>query len=160
MTGEGVEPVSSLGELLERSDIVSVHAPLNRDTYHLIGAAELGRMRDDAILVNTGRGGVIDEVALAEAMAGGKLWAAGLDVLEQEPPPPDHPLLRLPNVILSAHVASATSRMRPETRRRVGREVALVLSGRWPRSCVNPTVLPRVALERWQPYPMDRGPNR
>ena len=160
MTAEGVEPVTSLGELLERADIVSVHAPLNRDTYHLIGAAELARMRPDAIVVNTGRGGVVDEVALAEALGAGRLWAAGLDVLEQEPPPPDHPLLAVPNVILSPHVASATARMRPETRRRVGREVALVLTGRWPRSCVNPTVLPRVALERWQPYPMDRGPNR
>jgi D-3-phosphoglycerate dehydrogenase len=120
-------------------------------------------MRDDAILVNTGRGGVVDEEALARAMAGGKLWAAALDVLEQEPPPPDHPhhpLFTLRNVILSPHVASATSRMRPETRRRVGREVALVLSGRWPRSCVNPGVLPRTSLERWQPYPSDRGPNR
>jgi len=160
MTAEGVEPVTSLGELLERADIVSVHAPLNRDTYHLIGAAELARMRPDAIVVNTGRGGVVDEVALAEALGAGRLWAAGLDVLEQEPPPPDHPLLAVPNVILSPHVASATARMRPETRRRVGREVALVLTGRWPRSCVNPTVLPRVALERWQPYPMERGPNR
>ena len=160
MTSEGVEPVTSLGELLERSDIVSVHAPLNPDTYHLIGEAELARMRPDAILVNTGRGGVIDEAALAAAMRSGKLWAAGLDVLEQEPPPADHPLFGLANVILSPHVASATARMRPETRRRVGREVALVLGGRWPRSCVNPTVLPKVSLERWQPYPMDRGPNR
>ena len=160
MTAEGVEPVTSLGELLERSDIVSVHSPLNRDTYHLIGAAEIARMRDNAILVNTGRGGIIDEDALAAAMKGGKLWAAGLDVLETEPPPADHPLFGLPNLILSAHVASATARMRPETRRRVGREVALVLTGRWPRSCVNPTVLPKVELERWQPYPMDRGPNR
>lgn len=160
MTADGVEPMSSLGELLERSDIVSVHAPLNKETYHLIGAAELALMRQNAILVNTGRGGVIDENALGAAMLAGKLWAAGLDVLEQEPPPSDHPLFALDNVILSPHVASATARMRPETRRRVGREVALVLSGRWPRSCVNPTVLPKVTLERWQPYPMNRGPNR
>jgi D-3-phosphoglycerate dehydrogenase len=160
MSEERVEPVTSLAELLERSDIVSVHAPLNRDTHHLIGAAEIARMGDDAILVCTGRGGVVDEVALADALRAGRLWAAGLDVLEVEPPAPDNPLLGVPNVILSAHVASATRRMRPETRRRVGREVALVLSGRWPRSCVNPGVLPRTPLERWQPYPMDRGPNR
>ncbi|MPY93313.1 MAG: C-terminal binding protein [Acidimicrobiia bacterium] len=160
MTAEGVEPVTSLAELLERSDHVSVHAPLNRDTYHLIGADALGHMRQGAVLVNTGRGGVVDELALEQALASGHLAAAALDVLEQEPPGPDHPLLQRPNVILSPHVASATSRMRPETRRRVGREVALVLSGRWPRSSVNPTVLPKVALERWQPYPMERGPNR
>lgn len=160
MTAEGVEPVTSLAELLERSDYVSVHAPLNRDTHHLIGRDALAHMKPGSVLVNTGRGGVVDEVALDAALAEGRLQAAALDVLEQEPPDPAHPLLKRPNVILSPHVASATSRMRPETRRRVGREVALVLSGRWPRSCVNPTVLPRVSLERWQPYPMDRGPNR
>jgi D-3-phosphoglycerate dehydrogenase len=80
--------------------------------------------------------------------------------LEQEPPAPDNPLLTMDNVVVTPHVASATTRMRPETRRRAAREVALVLRGRWPMSCVNPTVLPRVALERWQPYPMNRGPNR
>ncbi|MEC7106700.1 MAG: C-terminal binding protein, partial [Pseudomonadota bacterium] len=72
----------------------------------------------------------------------------------------DNPLLAMDNVLISPHVASATTRMRPETRRRVGREVALVLRNRWPMSCVNPTVLPRAPLERWQPYPMNRGPNR
>ncbi len=160
MTAEGVEPLTSLRELLERSDYVSIHAPLNPGTYHLIGAAELAVMKPNAIIVNTGRGGIIDEPALADAIAAGRLAGAGLDVLEQEPPPATHPLYGLPNVILSPHVASATSRMRPETRRRVGREVALVLQGRWPRSTVNPTVLPRTELIRWQPYPMDRGPNR
>lgn len=160
MTADGVEPLTSLGELLERSDFVSIHAPLNPGTYHLIGPAELARMKQDAVLVNTGRGGIVDEEALAEAIRVGRLAGAGLDVLEQEPPPAAHPLFGLPNVILSPHVASATSRMRPETRRRVGREVALVLQGGWPRSTVNPTVLPRTALTRWQPYPMDRGPNR
>jgi D-3-phosphoglycerate dehydrogenase len=64
------------------------------------------------------------------------------------------------NVIITPHAASATTRMRTETRRRNGREVALVLQGKWPMSCVNPTVLPRTPLERWQPFPMDRGPNR
>ncbi len=160
MTADGVEPMTSLVEMLERCDYVSIHAPMNPGTYHLIGEAELARMKPNAVIVNTGRGGIIDEVALAQAIREGRLAGAGLDVLEQEPPPAEHPLFGLPNVILSPHVASATSRMRPETRRRVGREVALVLQGRWPRSTVNPTVLPRTELTRWQPYPMDRGPNR
>jgi D-3-phosphoglycerate dehydrogenase len=160
MTGDGIEPVTSLPEMLERCDYVSIHAPLNPGTYHLIGEAELARMKPNAVIVNTGRGGIIDEAALAKAILDGRVAGAGLDVLEQEPPPADHPLFGLPNVILSPHVASATSRMRPETRRRVGREVALVLQGRWPRSTVNPTVLPRTQLTRWQPYPMERGPNR
>jgi len=160
MTAEGVEPVTSLGELMERSDYVSVHSPYNAETHHLVGAAELARIKPDAVVINTGRGGVIDEEALAEGLAQGRVSAAGLDVFEVEPVDPSHPLLAFPNFIASPHVASATSRMRPETRRRVGREVALVLAGRWPRSSVNPTVLPRTPLDRWQPYPMGRGPNR
>lgn len=75
-------------------------------------------------------------------------------------PDPDHPLLHMENVVVTPHVASASTRMRPETRRRAAREVALVLRGRWPMSCVNPTVLPRAPLERWQSYSMSRGPNR
>lgn len=159
MTAEGVEPVS-FGELLERSDYISMHPPLNAETRHLMGADQFKRMKPTAVLINTGRGPTVDEPALVEALRSGEIAAAGLDVLEQEPADPQNPLLNLPNVIVTPHVASATTRMRPETRRRVGREVALVLSGRWPRSAVNPSVLPRVALERWQPYPMDRGPNR
>lgn len=155
----GVEPVS-FGELLERSDYLSVHAPLNDETRHLLNAAAFARMKRSAVIVNTARGGVIRESDLIDALKRGTIAAAGLDVLEVEPPEPDNPLLRMDNVILTPHVASATTRMRPETRRRVGREVALVLRGRWPMSCVNPTVLPRAALARWQPYPMNRGPNR
>lgn len=159
MTGEGVEPVS-LDELLARSDYVSVHPGLNAGTRAMLGAAEFEAMKNSAAIVNCGRGPVIDEAALIQALYDGEIAAAGLDVLEKEPPEPDNPLLKMDNVILTPHVASASTRMRPETRRRVGREVALALSGKWPMSCVNPTVLPRVELERWQPYPMDRGPNR
>jgi D-3-phosphoglycerate dehydrogenase len=159
MTAEGVEPVS-YEELLERSDYISMHPPLNEETHHMLSRKEFERMKEGAVLVNTGRGPAVDEAALIDALQNGKVAAAGLDVLETEPPDKANPLLQMPNVILTPHVASATSRMWPETRRRVGREVALALQGRWPRSCVNPTVLPRVPLERWQPYPMDRGPNR
>ena len=155
----GVEPVS-FGELLERSDYLSIHAPLNAETRHLLDKEVFQRMKTGAVVVNTARGPIINEIDLIEALTQGKLAAAGLDVLEQEPPLPDNPLLSMANVVVTPHVASATTRMRAETRRRVGREVALVLRNRWPMSCVNPTVLPRVALERWQPYPMNRGPNR
>ncbi len=155
----GVEPVS-FHELLERSDYLSVHAPLNRETRHLLNAAAFARMKDGAVIVNTARGPIINEADLVAALESGAIAAAGLDVLEQEPPAPDNPLLGMENVILTPHVASASTRMRLETRRRVGREVAQVLKGRWPMSCVNPTVLPRVPLERWQPYPMNHGPNR
>ena len=159
LSAAGVEPVS-FPELLQRSDFLSIHAPHNAETEHAINASALAQMKPTAVIINTARGPIIDEPALIEALRNGTIAGAGLDVLEQEPPHPDNPLLRMENVLITPHVASASTRMRPETRRRVGREVALVLRGRWPMSCVNPTVLPKVALERWQPYPMNRGPNR
>ena len=159
MSAAGVEPVT-FAELLARSDFLSVHAPHNEETEHAINAAALAQMKPTAVIVNTARGPIIDERALIEALRNGTIAGAGLDVLEQEPPDPDNPLLAMENVVVTPHVASASTRMRPETRRRAAREVALVLRGRWPMSCVNPTVLPKVTLERWQPYPMSRGPNR
>jgi len=155
----GVEPVG-WQELLERSDYLSIHAPLNEETRHLLGADAFAQMKSSAVVINTARGPIIDEADLIQALSDNVIAGAGLDVLEQEPPDSDNPLLAMSNVVITPHVASATNRMRPETRRRVGREVALVLRNRWPMSCVNPTVLPRVTLERWQPYPMNRGPNR
>jgi len=156
---EGVEPVS-FEELLERADYLSVHSPLNQETRGILSTAQFEKMKDTAVVVSTCRGAVIDEIALIEALQEGQIAAAGLDVLAQEPPSPENPLFQMRNVILTPHVAAQSNRMRREARRRVGREVSLVLSGRWPMSCVNPTVLPKIALERWQPYSMDRGPNR
>ena len=155
----GVEPVSAQ-ELFEQSDYLSLHAPHNDETHHAVNERTLALMQPHAVIINTARGPLIDENALIIALHAEKIAAAGLDLLEQEPPATDNPLLSMDNVLISPHVASATTRMRPETRRRVGREVALVLRNKWPMSCVNPTVLPRSPLERWQPYPMNRGPNR
>ncbi len=159
LTGEGVEPVT-YAELLERSDYLSVHPGLNEETRGMLSTAQFAQMKDSAVVINCGRGPVIDESALIKALQDGQIAAAGLDVLEQEPPDKDNPLLQMENVILTPHAASATTRMRFETRRRAGKEVALALQGKWPMSSVNPTVMPRVDMERWQPYPMDRGPNR
>ena len=155
----GVEPVA-WGELLERSDYISIHSPENEETRHSLDARAFERMKDGVVIVNTARGPIIKESDLIDALRQGKVRSAGLDVLEQEPPDADNPLLRMPNVIVTPHVASASTRMRPTARRRVGREVSLVLRGHWPMSCVNPTVLPKTPLQRWQPYPMNRGPNR
>jgi len=159
LTAHGVEPVG-FHELLERSDYISVHAPHNDETEHAFSSDAFSRMQNTAVIINTARGPIIDEAALIVALQQGEIAGAGLDVLEQEPPQLDNPLFAMENVVITPHVASATTRMRPETRRRVGREVALVLRGKWPMSCVNPTVLPKVPLQRWQPYPMNRGPNR
>lgn len=160
MISEDVEPVLTLEELLERSDFVSLHSALNIETHHLIGAAELERMRETAILINTSRGGTVDGAALAAAIESGSIAGAALDVLEEEPPDLNDPLYRLDDVLITSHVASASSMMRAASETRAAREIALVLKNRWPMACVNPTVLPKVELERWQPVSMDRGPNR
>ena len=97
-----------MGELLAISDIVTLHVPLNTTTRHMIGAHELASMKPEAIIVNTSRGPVIDEAALARALADNKLFGAGLDVFDQEPPPPDNPLLALKNVVLTSHFAGPT----------------------------------------------------
>jgi D-3-phosphoglycerate dehydrogenase len=157
MSEYGVEPVS-LNELLKRSDIVSMHAPSTTEAQQMMSAEQFKLMKNDALFINTGRGTTVDEKALIKALQNNWIAGAGLDVLETEPPSPDNPLLKMDNVIITPHVASASLRMGPETRRRVGQELTLVLSGKWPRTCVNPHVLPNTKLIRWQPFSMERGP--
>ena len=95
-------------ELLRTSDVVTLHVPLNASTKHMIGAEELALMKPSAIIVNTSRGPVIDEVALHKALSSGAIAGAGLDVFDKEPPPSDNPLFTLDNVILTAHLAGPT----------------------------------------------------
>lgn len=106
---EGVR-AASLDEIIETSDVISLHVPLTDHTRNLIGAKELARMKRDAIIINTARGGLIDEEALGEAIAAGRIGGAGLDVLSVEPPPADHPLLKLRNhnLIVTPHMAWAS----------------------------------------------------
>jgi len=159
LTAENVTPVS-MGEVLAQSDHLSLHPPLNHQTSKMMGTEEFHAMKNSAVFINCSRGGVVDEEALIAALQTGEIAAAGLDVLEHEPPLKDNPLLQMDNVVLSPHAASATTRMRPAGRRRAAQEVSLALQGKWPMSAVNPTVLPKTQLERWQPFPMSRGPNR
>jgi len=97
-----------LDELLRTSDAVTVHVPLNTQTRHLIDAESLSIMKPTAVLVNTARGELVDEDALVTALREGQILGAGLDVLNQEPPPPDHPIFQLKNVVLSPHMAGPT----------------------------------------------------
>ena len=158
MSQYGVEPVSYLSDLLKRSEIISMHAPSTEEAHHMLTEEHFRMMKPGALFINNGRGPTVDEQALIKALQEGWIAAAGLDVLEREPPDPENPLLHMDNVILTPHVGSASSRMGPETCRRVGQEIALVLTGRWPRTCVNPSVLEKTNLRRWQPYSMERGP--
>ena len=157
MSEHDVQPVG-YDELLQRSDIISMHAPGTKDAHHLMKEPHFKKMKKTALFVNTGRGSTVDESAMIKALQEGWIAGAGLDVLETEPVGHNNPLLGMDNVILTAHVASASARFDVARKRRVGAERALVLSGKWPRACVNPAVLEKSKLERWQPFSMERGP--
>jgi len=131
----------SLDELLRRSDYVSVHCPLTAETRHLIGTAQLAQMKPSAYLINMARGPVVDQAALHAALVGGAIAGAAVDVLEQEPPAADEPLLRLPNVLVTPHTSSWSAESLVQLRRGVVGNVVQVLKGGPPRSVVNPKVL-------------------
>lgn len=118
-----------LDTLLATSDVVSLHCPLTPETRGLINAERLARMKPGAILINTGRGPLIDEAALAEALASGHLGGAGLDVLSVEPPAADHPLLRAPNCLITPHVAWASRAARERLITATAANVAALLKG-------------------------------
>ena len=143
----GVERVS-LEALAERADYVSVHTLLNAETHHLIGEAFFRRMKPTAILINTSRGPVVDERALARALKDKRLAGAALDVWEQEPVAADNPLLKMDNVIATSHAAYFSSPAVAQVPRRCGEEVARVLMGQRPLHVVNPEVYAPGAVRR------------
>jgi phosphoglycerate dehydrogenase-like enzyme len=129
-----------LDRLLAESDVVSLHAPLTAETEHLIDAARLARMRPDAVLVNTSRGGLVDERAVMDALERGRLRAAALDVFEQEPP--DAARLRcVPGLVVTPHLAGVSDRSQAEMTRRAVDAVLAVLAGATPDGLVNPAAL-------------------
>jgi D-3-phosphoglycerate dehydrogenase len=158
MIEHGVQP-ATLEEVLTQSDFVSMHAPATPEAEGMLMEKHFRLMKKTAIFINTGRGPTVQESALIKALAEGWIAHAGLDVLEIEPPGNNNPILGMANVTLSAHTASASARFDPARKRHVGRELALVLNGKWPMSCVNPAVLMKSNLRRWQPISMERGPN-
>lgn len=125
-----------LDALLEGADVVSLHTPLNDETRHLLKARELARMAPGTLLINTGRGGLIDEAALAEALAAGRPGFAVLDVRDPEPPGPDDRLARLDNVVLTPHVAGVTFEALERAACHTARDVVRVLAGEAPFSPV------------------------
>ena len=130
-----------LRDLLRESDVVSLHTDLNPTSHHLISADELGCMQPHAVLINTSRGPVIDQVALTAALEAGTLAACALDVLEQEPPDADDLILKLPNALLVPHIGSATRQTRYAMRELAVRNLLAVLTGEPPPTCLNPEVL-------------------
>ncbi len=127
-----IEQVSRLDELLGKADLISLHVPLNQETRHMIGKRELALMKPTAILVNTCRGGVIDEAALYETLKSGRLFGAGIDVWEVESPRIESRLLKLPNVVATPHAAGGTRETQERSSLQVAEQVVDVLSGKPP----------------------------
>ncbi len=135
----------SLDELLSRSDIVSLHCPRARDTIGMVDAHALQRMKNGAMFITTARGGIHDEGALLDALRSGHIAGAGLDVWEREPPPPDHPLLKLNNVIASFHTAGVTHEARRNMAVIAAEQIVGTLKGGRPPRLINPEVWPAYA---------------
>ncbi len=132
--------VLAFNELLAESDFLSVNVALTPDTRNLLGRDAIARMKPGAVLVNTARGGIVDEQALAEALVAGRLFAAGVDVFGREPVEPDNPLLGLSNVVLAPHIGSASQRTRERMAALAVDNLVAALNGDPMPQCVNPEV--------------------
>lgn len=139
----GATPVT-FDELLARADVVSLHCPRDASTLGLMNAAAFARMRRGACFVNTARGGIHDERALADALASGHLAGAGLDVWDVEPPPRDHPLLAMDNVFATFHTGGVTHEARRRIAGMAAEQIASLLAGHRPPRLINPEVWPQV----------------
>ena len=139
---------ASLDRLLAESHVAAICAPLTEETRGMIGVREIGLMRPDAVLVNVGRGPIVDQPALAEALRAKRIAAAGLDVFETQPFPAEDPLAGLDNVVLSPHAICDTYELRRDVLALVARELAGFAEGRLPASVVNPDVLEREVFRR------------
>ncbi|MGA7329159.1 MAG: D-glycerate dehydrogenase [Rhodomicrobium sp.] len=132
----------SLDELLLQSDFVSLHSPLKPETYHQIGARELGLMKRTAFLINTSRGAIVDEAELSRALAEGRIAGAGLDVFENEPAV-SPALLKLTNTVLTPHLGSAVADLRETMANIVVDNILAILNGQQPPNCCNPGIYAR-----------------
>jgi glyoxylate reductase len=131
-----------LEELLSNSDFISLHCPLTKETHHLIGKRELSLMKRDAILINTARGAVVDQLALIEVLRAGNLRGAGLDVFEDEPNVPEE-LIGMNNVVLTPHIGSASIETRSAMANLAVQSVLSAFAGKLPANSVNPEVWPK-----------------
>ena len=126
------ERVASLADMLPRVDLLTLHLPLTDESRGMIGAAALAQMKPTAVLVNTARGGIVDEAALYQAIASGRLYGAGLDVFAHEPPTTANPLLQLPTVVVTPHAGAGTHDTQIRSSMRVAEQLFDALEGREP----------------------------
>jgi D-3-phosphoglycerate dehydrogenase len=136
----------SLPHLFKEADYISLHTPLDKQTRHLIGENEFKKMKPSVYLINTARGGIVDESALIQALREKRISGAGLDVFEKEPLDPDNPLLKMDNVVTIPHSASFSDEALEMQAINPAQEIARVLAGRWPKNVVNMAVKPKFAL--------------
>ncbi|HZZ83423.1 MAG TPA: phosphoglycerate dehydrogenase [Anaeromyxobacteraceae bacterium] len=147
----GVTPVA-LDELWAQADVISLHVPLTEQTRNMVNAEVLRKVKPGALLVNCARGGLVDEAALAEALAGGRLGGAALDVFEKEPPPADHPLLASERFICTPHIGASTEEAQSAVAVAIAEQIAGYLSRGEVKNAVNLPSVPLEALERMGPY--------
>lgn len=138
--------VPTLDDLLRQADVVTLHVPLTDETRGMMGAEQFARMKTGAVFVNCARGPVMVEAALIEALRSGKLAGAALDVWDPEPPAPDNPLLHMPNVIATPHMATKTHECQYRSRSSAGQQTVMALKGQIPSGLVNPEVWTRRRL--------------
>jgi phosphoglycerate dehydrogenase-like enzyme len=138
---DGIERCTDIDPLLRQADFISVHVPLTKETRNLIGPGTLGKLKPTAVLVNTARGGIVDEAAVAEAVKAGRLAGAGLDVVVEEPLKPEHPLNGVPNIILTPHMAGVTEEAMMRMAQDSAEDILRVLRGERPKFPVNREVL-------------------
>jgi D-3-phosphoglycerate dehydrogenase / 2-oxoglutarate reductase len=142
MRARGAEKMVTLDEMLRQADYVSVNCPHTAETRGIMGAAAFGAMQPHAYFITTARGGIHDEVALAEALTKKKIAGAGLDVWEDEPPPTDHPLMQFDNVLVSPHTAGITRQSRHNIAKIAAEQMLDILDGKKPPRLLNPEVWP------------------
>ncbi len=140
MATSNVTKVDDLRKLAAQSDVLTVHVPLSAKTRHIVGADVIKAMSPNAILVNTSRGGTVDEAALVDALRHNRIAGAGIDVFEQEPPPADNPLFALDNVVLSPHVAGVTDDGLKGMATNVADLIDTVFSGQRPKTLLNDSI--------------------
>jgi D-3-phosphoglycerate dehydrogenase len=140
---DGIERCREVGPLLAQADFISIHVPLTKETTNLIGRDALPKMKSTAILVNTARGGIVDEAAVADAVKAGRLAGAGLDVVVDEPLKPSHPLNGVPNIILTPHMAGVTEEAMMRMAQDAAEDILRVLRGERPKFPVNKELVKR-----------------
>lgn len=143
--------LGSIPEIIKEADFITVHTPLTKETRHLIGKKEFALMKDGVRVINCARGGIIDEQALYDAIVAGKVAAAGLDVFEVEPPV-DHPLLKLPQVVVTPHLGASTVEAQENVALDVSAEVLHILRSEPFKNAVNLPTIPAEVLSKVQPY--------